>query len=85
MANNSYAVVNYSVAEPNHEGDFGCSLKDLRSLMELRGAEGIHKVEESYGDVNGLCSRLKTSPIDGTYAVPAFSFRVLNGKVQYSL
>uniref|UniRef100_A0A673JED2 Calcium-transporting ATPase n=1 Tax=Sinocyclocheilus rhinocerous TaxID=307959 RepID=A0A673JED2_9TELE len=64
MANNSYSGVKNSVAEPNHDGEFGCSLKELRSLMELRGAEGLHKIQETYGDVNGLCNRLKTSPVD---------------------
>uniref|UniRef100_A0A8C7LBB9 Calcium-transporting ATPase n=1 Tax=Oncorhynchus kisutch TaxID=8019 RepID=A0A8C7LBB9_ONCKI len=62
MANNSYSGVKNSTA--NHHGDFGCSLKDLRSLMELRGAEAIGKIGESYGDVQGLCTRLKTSPVD---------------------
>lgn len=57
-----------SVAGRNHDGDFGCSLKELRSLMELRGAEGLHKIQDSYGEVSGLCSRLKTSPVDGTHA-----------------
>ncbi|KAL6459612.1 hypothetical protein MHYP_G00313710 [Metynnis hypsauchen] len=71
MANNSYSGVKNSVAEPNHEGEFGCSLKELSSLMELRGAEGIHKIQESYGDVNGICSRLKSSPIDGLSGNPA--------------
>lgn len=74
MANNSYSGVKNSVAEPNHEGEFGCSLKELRSLMELRGAEGIHKIQESYGDVNGLCNRLKSSPIDGIYPLPTVLF-----------
>uniref|UniRef100_A0A4W5LF44 Calcium-transporting ATPase n=1 Tax=Hucho hucho TaxID=62062 RepID=A0A4W5LF44_9TELE len=55
----------------NHDGDFGCSLKDLRSLMELRGAEAISKIGESYGDVQGLCTRLKTSPVDGLSGQPA--------------
>uniref|UniRef100_A0A674F630 Calcium-transporting ATPase n=1 Tax=Salmo trutta TaxID=8032 RepID=A0A674F630_SALTR len=55
----------------NHHGDFGCSLKDLRSLMELRGAEAIGKIGESYGDVQGLCTRLKTSPVDGLSGQPA--------------
>ncbi|RXN17732.1 plasma membrane calcium-transporting ATPase 1 isoform X1 [Labeo rohita] len=64
MANNSYSGVKNSVAEPNHDGEFGCSLKELRSLMELRGAEGLHKIQETYADVNGLCNRLKTSPVD---------------------
>lgn len=72
MANNSYSGVKNS--EPNHDGEFGCSLKELRGLMELRGTEGIHKIQETYRDVNGLCSRLKTSPIDGIYALSSFLF-----------
>uniref|UniRef100_A0A8B9JLL6 Calcium-transporting ATPase n=1 Tax=Astyanax mexicanus TaxID=7994 RepID=A0A8B9JLL6_ASTMX len=71
MANNSYSGVKNSVAEPNHEGEFGCSLKELRGLMELRGTEGIRKIQETYADVNGLCSRLKTSPVDGLSGQPA--------------
>ncbi|XP_060937495.1 plasma membrane calcium-transporting ATPase 1 isoform X1 [Limanda limanda] len=65
MANNSYSGVKNSIVEANHDGDFGCTLKDLRSLMELRGPEAISKVGETYGDTQGLCSRLKSSPIDG--------------------
>ncbi|XP_075434503.1 plasma membrane calcium-transporting ATPase 3 isoform X8 [Ascaphus truei] len=49
----------------NHASGFGCTLQELRSLMELRGAEGIQKIQDSYGDVNGLCRRLKTSPTEG--------------------
>uniref|UniRef100_A0A8C4SEN4 Calcium-transporting ATPase n=1 Tax=Erpetoichthys calabaricus TaxID=27687 RepID=A0A8C4SEN4_ERPCA len=73
MANNSvsYTGVKNSIAETNHEGDFGCSVKELRSLMELRGAEGLHKIQDCYGDVQGLCTRLKTSPIEGLSGNPA--------------
>ncbi|NP_001038222.1 plasma membrane calcium-transporting ATPase 1 isoform X2 [Danio rerio] len=71
MANNSYSGVKNSVAEPNHNGEFGCSLKELRSLMELRGAEGLQKIQETYGDVNGLCNRLKTSAVDGLSGQPS--------------
>ncbi|CAB1346202.1 unnamed protein product [Coregonus sp. 'balchen'] len=71
MANNSYSGVKNSTSTANHDGDFGCSLKDLRSLMELRGAEAIGKIRESYGDVQGLCTRLKTSPVDGLSGQPA--------------
>ena len=67
MANNSYSGVKNSTSEANHDGAFGCSLKDLRDLMELRGAEAISKIGASYGDIQGLCSRLKTSPVDGRY------------------
>uniref|UniRef100_A0A8C5EI60 Calcium-transporting ATPase n=1 Tax=Gouania willdenowi TaxID=441366 RepID=A0A8C5EI60_GOUWI len=55
----------------NHDGEFGCTLKELRSLMELRGAEAISKIGESYGDTQGLCIRLKTSPVDGLSGQPA--------------
>ncbi|KAJ6654504.1 hypothetical protein lerEdw1_006811, partial [Lerista edwardsae] len=51
--------------ELNHAGGFGCTLSELRSLMELRGAEALQKVQEAYTDVNGLCRRLKSSPTEG--------------------
>ncbi|XP_074481565.1 plasma membrane calcium-transporting ATPase 1 isoform X1 [Sebastes fasciatus] len=70
MANNSYSGVKNSLVEANHDGEFGCSLKELRSLMELRGAEAIGKIGECYEDVQGLCHRLKTSPIDGLSGQP---------------
>ncbi|XP_050952335.1 plasma membrane calcium-transporting ATPase 3b isoform X6 [Labeo rohita] len=52
-------------AEANHAGDFGVTLDELRSLMELRGAEALQKIQDSYGDVEGLCQRLKSSTSDG--------------------
>lgn len=52
-------------AEANHAGDFGVTLDDLRNLMELRGPEALQKIQESYGDVEGLCQRLKSSTSDG--------------------
>ena len=57
--------------EANHDGQFGCTLKDLRSLMELRGAEALNKIGETYGDIQGLCNRLKTSAIDGLSGQPS--------------
>lgn len=54
-----------SVAEGNHDGDFGISMTDLRGLMELRSAEAVNKIRDTYGDVQGICRRLKTSPIEG--------------------
>ncbi|KAJ8386664.1 hypothetical protein AAFF_G00167800 [Aldrovandia affinis] len=71
MAKNSYSGVKNSTAEANHDGDFGCSLKELRSLMELRTTEGAHKMQETYGGVQGLCSRLKSSPVEGLSGQPA--------------
>ncbi|KAM8740808.1 plasma membrane calcium-transporting ATPase 1 isoform 1-T1 [Acanthopagrus schlegelii] len=71
MANNSYSGVKNSMVEANHDGEFGCTLKELRSLMELRGAEALSKIGESYEDIQGLCNRLKTSPIEGLSGQPA--------------
>uniref|UniRef100_A0A673J151 Calcium-transporting ATPase n=1 Tax=Sinocyclocheilus rhinocerous TaxID=307959 RepID=A0A673J151_9TELE len=64
MAKNSFRRSKYKT-EANHDGDFGCTLKELRSLMELRGTDGLQRIRDCYGDVQGLCSRLKSSPIDG--------------------
>ncbi|XP_016116502.1 plasma membrane calcium-transporting ATPase 1-like [Sinocyclocheilus grahami] len=64
MAKNSFRRSKYKT-EANHDGDFGCTLKELRSLMELRGTDGLQRIQDCYGDVQGLCSRLKSSPIDG--------------------
>uniref|UniRef100_A0A672STP4 Calcium-transporting ATPase n=1 Tax=Sinocyclocheilus grahami TaxID=75366 RepID=A0A672STP4_SINGR len=53
-----------SVAEVDHEGDFGCTMMQLRELMELRSGEAVNKIAECYGDVQGICRRLKTSTIE---------------------
>ncbi|XP_059687071.1 plasma membrane calcium-transporting ATPase 4 isoform X12 [Gavia stellata] len=53
-----------SVAEGNHEGDFGCSVVELRNLMELRSAEAVARLNDSYGGVQTVCKRLKTSPVE---------------------
>ncbi len=58
--------------EANHAGDFGVTLEDLRSLMELRGPEALQKIQESYGDPEGLCQRLKSSTSDGERNVLLF-------------
>ncbi|XP_075429899.1 plasma membrane calcium-transporting ATPase 2 isoform X5 [Ascaphus truei] len=51
--------------DANHAGEFGCTLDDLRSLMELRGGEAVVKIKDSYGDSDGLCRQLQTSPTEG--------------------
>ncbi|NXI80895.1 AT2B1 ATPase, partial [Rhipidura dahli] len=72
MANNSvaYSGVKNAVKEANH-GDFGVTLAELRSLMELRAADALHKIQECYGDVHGICAKLKTSPNEGLSGNPA--------------
>ncbi|XP_031506516.1 plasma membrane calcium-transporting ATPase 1 isoform X5 [Papio anubis] len=64
MANNSvaYSGVKNSLKEANHDGDFGITLAELRALMELRSTDALRKIQESYGDVYGICTKLKTSP-----------------------
>ncbi|XP_019588202.1 plasma membrane calcium-transporting ATPase 2 isoform X3 [Rhinolophus sinicus] len=51
--------------ESSHGGEFGCTLEELRSLMELRGTEAVVKIKETYGDTEAICRRLKTSPVEG--------------------
>ncbi|XP_063141541.1 plasma membrane calcium-transporting ATPase 2 isoform X1 [Rattus norvegicus] len=51
--------------ESSHGGEFGCSMEELRSLMELRGTEAVVKIKETYGDTESICRRLKTSPVEG--------------------
>ncbi|XP_027128326.1 plasma membrane calcium-transporting ATPase 1-like [Larimichthys crocea] len=66
MATNSFRGSKHGRRdEANHEAEFSCSLEELRSLMELRGAESLTRIQECYGDVHGLCARLRTSPVEG--------------------
>ncbi|XP_048212191.1 plasma membrane calcium-transporting ATPase 2 isoform X2 [Perognathus longimembris pacificus] len=51
--------------DSSHGGELGCTLEELRSLMELRGTEAVVKIKETYGDTEAICRRLKTSPIEG--------------------
>uniref|UniRef100_A0A673JNR3 Calcium-transporting ATPase n=1 Tax=Sinocyclocheilus rhinocerous TaxID=307959 RepID=A0A673JNR3_9TELE len=64
MTNSDFYTKNQS-NDSNHAGGFGCSLMELRSLMEFRGTEAVVKIQEDYGGVEGLCQRLKTSPTEG--------------------
>ncbi|XP_041084164.1 plasma membrane calcium-transporting ATPase 1-like isoform X1 [Polyodon spathula] len=71
MANNMVAhPPGNSVAEGNHEGEFGCSVADLRGLMELRTGEAVANIKDRFDDVQGICRRLKTSPIEGLSGNP---------------
>lgn len=46
-------------------GEYGCSVDELRTLMEYRGAEAREKLDTEYHGVEGLCRRLKTDPNNG--------------------
>lgn len=73
MTNNSvvYSGIKNSVTERSHDGEFGITVEDLRSLMELRSTDAVEKIQELYGDVQGICTRLKTSPVEGLSGNPA--------------
>uniref|UniRef100_A0A8C5AKD4 Calcium-transporting ATPase n=1 Tax=Gadus morhua TaxID=8049 RepID=A0A8C5AKD4_GADMO len=67
MANNSFRVSKRGGrAEANHSApEFSVSVKELQALMELKGSEGAAHIQEVYGDVGGLCAKLRTSPVNG--------------------
>ncbi|XP_074644594.1 plasma membrane calcium-transporting ATPase 2-like isoform X2 [Tubulanus polymorphus] len=45
--------------------EFGLTVKELRELMEIRGAEALRKINSTYGGIFEICKKLKTSPTDG--------------------
>ncbi|XP_040317938.1 plasma membrane calcium-transporting ATPase 4 isoform X2 [Herpailurus yagouaroundi] len=55
----------------SHEREFGCTVMDLRKLMELRSTDAINQINVHYGGVTNLCSRLKTNPVEGLSGNPA--------------
>uniref|UniRef100_A0A3B3ZPZ8 Calcium-transporting ATPase n=1 Tax=Periophthalmus magnuspinnatus TaxID=409849 RepID=A0A3B3ZPZ8_9GOBI len=64
MSNSDFYAKNQR-NEGGHAAGFGCSLMELRTLMELRGSEAVVKIQDDYSGVEGLCKRLKTSPTEG--------------------
>ncbi len=52
---------------------FGITLKQLRDLMELRGAEGVDKVKE-LGGVHELCKKLRTTEKNGEFTMPRLHY-----------
>lgn len=44
---------------------YGCSIDELRQLMEFRGSEAREKIDLDYGGIEGLCKRLHTDPQNG--------------------
>ncbi|XP_072670958.1 plasma membrane calcium-transporting ATPase 4 isoform X2 [Canis lupus baileyi] len=65
-----HALLANSTVE-SREGDFGCTVMDLRKLMELRSTDGVDQINVHYGGVMNLCSRLKTNPVEGLSGNPA--------------
>ncbi|XP_029333491.1 plasma membrane calcium-transporting ATPase 4 isoform X5 [Mus caroli] len=71
MTNPAGQSVSANAVAESHEGEFGCTLMDLRKLMELRGADAVAQISAHYGGVQEICTRLKTTPIEGLSGNPA--------------
>lgn len=54
-----------NMADEADDGAFGVTVEELRQLMELRKGDAINEISAKYGDIIGLCSKLKTSPTHG--------------------
>lgn len=54
-----------SSAAPINAFEYGCSLEELRQLMEFRGLEAREKIDSDYEGIEGLCKRLHTDPQNG--------------------
>jgi len=52
-------------ADASGTPSFGCDVKELKELMQLRGAEAHEMILAKYDGVTGLCARLKTHTIQG--------------------
>lgn len=46
---------------------FGCTPKELKELMEIRGPEAIARIRNKYGSMDELCRRLAVSPNEGAW------------------
>jgi len=56
------------------KGQYGCTLEELKTLMNLRGREACDKLRDDYmpGGVLEICRRLQTSPVNGSDPLPLF-------------
>ncbi|XP_015842232.1 plasma membrane calcium-transporting ATPase 4 isoform X4 [Peromyscus maniculatus bairdii] len=68
-SSSAHSLPGNSIAE-DYEGEFGCTLMDLRKLMELRAADAVTQISAHYGGVQNICDRLKTSPVEGLSGNP---------------
>jgi len=61
--------------EGQGQGEYGCTLDELKALVSLRGREAYHKIQDDYrpGGVLEICRRLQTSPLHGSRAAQHLS------------
>ncbi|UYV61025.1 PMCA [Cordylochernes scorpioides] len=55
-----------STADGSRQIQYGMSVKELQALMECRGSEAVERIRRDYGGIHGICTRLYTSPTDGS-------------------
>uniref|UniRef100_A0A0K0EKG1 Calcium-transporting ATPase n=1 Tax=Strongyloides stercoralis TaxID=6248 RepID=A0A0K0EKG1_STRER len=48
-----------------NDSDFEIDVKELRSLMELRGNEALEVINKKYGGIENFCKKLKTDSMNG--------------------
>ena len=54
-------------SEVQQLSNFKVDVAQLRELMDTRGMDSVHKLEQKFGGINGLCSALYTSPSEGKF------------------
>lgn len=47
------------------EQQFGCTIDELKELMQHRGPDGYKMLQHMYGGSLEICNRLVTSPTEG--------------------
>ncbi|KAI1715124.1 e1-E2 ATPase domain-containing protein [Ditylenchus destructor] len=66
----SYGKATPSGMSASEGADFGCTVEELRQLMEFRGTEAREKIDADFGGTEGLCQKLKTDPAHGIPDTP---------------
>jgi len=63
---------------------FGCDLKELKEVMQMRGADAHDVISSKYDGVTGFCARLKTHPTQGKFLVSLHTELDRGTSVQFS-
>jgi hypothetical protein len=66
MAKKKKATIDPNAQSAEDAGrEFAISLKELETLMQTRGREGMEELNANYGGLSGLGQKLKTNLISG--------------------
>ncbi|XP_007522179.2 plasma membrane calcium-transporting ATPase 4 isoform X3 [Erinaceus europaeus] len=71
MTNPSEHASSANTMAESREGEYGCTLMELRKLMELRSSDALNQINVHYGGLMNLCNQLKTNPVEGLSGNPA--------------